>query len=358
LIPIGSLIFIIFVDMISLHTDEVRRVTRRVVLREYRDIEVVKQEGDEGLFSLLYRNDRWKKFREFVRHPLAWFMDDVNRTFYVTVPLMICYLVFVYLAVPQYPDFELYLNVIDDHLIIATLIVMVPFAVLFELWRRKVRGIEESIPEFLSRLSGINRVGLTMARAIAVLEKTNLGMISYEIHRIKRDLDWGGLFSDALVRFEHRVQTAAIARNVTLITKANEMTGDIAEILSIAANDARMYETLKRERLAEMIIYIIVIYLAFGVFLFVVVVLDWNFLSILRDMATGGGLESVPSSMMSIAQGDTLTAISRLLFHACLISAVFSGLIAGQMGEGSVKAGVKHAVIMLAITLIVYNLAF
>ncbi|KAF1077225.1 type II secretion system F family protein [Methanogenium sp. MK-MG] len=358
LIPIGSLIFIIFVDMISLHTDDVRRMTRRVVLREFRDVRVVKREGDECLFSLLYRNDRWKHLWEFVRHPLGWFMTDVKRTFLVTVPLMLCYLAFVYVVVPQYQDFELYLNVVDDHLIIALLIVLVPYAVLFELWRRKVRGIEKSIPEFLSRLSGINRVGLTPARAIAVLEKTNLGLISYEIHRIKRDLDWGGLFSDALVRFEHRVQTAAIARNVTLITKASEMTGDIAEILSIAANDARMSETLKRERLADMITYIIVIYLAFGVFVFVVVVLDWNFLSVLRDMGAGESLKDLPSSMLAITEAGTLIIISRLLFHACLINAIFSGLIAGQMGEGSLPAGVKHTVIMLVISLIIFNLAF
>ncbi|WP_245619239.1 type II secretion system F family protein [Methanogenium cariaci] len=290
LIPIGSLIFIIFVDLISLQTDNVRRTTRQVVLHEYRDVRVVVQESDKMHLSHLRRKDQWKHVREFVRHPFAWFMTDVRRTFYVSVPLMLCYLASIYLMVPQYRDFELYLNVVDDHLIIALLIVLVPYALLFELWRRKVRGIEESIPEFLSRLSGINRVGLTPARAIAVLEKTNLGLISYEIHRIKRDLDWGGLFTDALIRFEHRVQTAAIARNVTLITKASEMTGDIAEILSISANDARMSETLKRERLADMIIYIIVIYLAFAVFVFVVIVLDWNFLSTLRDIGGRRGV--------------------------------------------------------------------
>jgi len=358
LIPIGSLIFIVFVDMMSLHTDDVRRVTRRVVLREFRDVQVVRRESDEGLFALLHQSDRWRNYREFLRHPLDWFLIDVKRTFIVTVPLMLCYLAFVYLVVPQYQDFELYLNVVDDHLIIALLIVLLPYALLFEYWKRKVRGIEASVPEFLSRLSGINRVGLTPARAIAVLEKTNLGVISDEINRIKRDLDWGGLFSDALIRFEHRVQTAAIAWDVTLITKASEMTGDIAEILSIAANDARMSETLKRERLSDMIIYVIVIYLAFAVFVFVVVVLDWNFLSILRDMATGGSLDTVPPSLMSIAQGGTLVIISRLLFHACLISAFFSGLIAGQMSEGSINAGVKHTVIMLIISLIIFNLAF
>lgn len=358
LIPIGSLIFIIFVDMISLHTDKARRTVRQVPLHEYRDVHVVKDEDDAGRFSHLYRRDQWKHIREFVRHPMGWFMIDVKRTFLVTVPLMICYLAFIYLAVPQYQDVELYLNVVDDHLIIALLIVLVPYAVFFELWRRKAGSIEESIPEFLSRLSGINRVGLTPARAIAVLEKTNLGMISYEIHRIKLDLDWGGLFSDALVRFEHRVQTAAIARNVTLITKASEMTSDISEILMIASNDARMSETLKRERLADMITYIIVIYLAFGVFVFVVVILDWNFLSVLEGVTAGEGLENVPAASMAITEASTLVIISRLLFHACLVSAFFSGLIAGQMGEGSVNAGVKHAVIMLVIALIIFNLAF
>ena len=358
MIPIGSLIFIIFMDMVSLHTYDVRRVNRRVALREFRDVRVVKREGEEDLFETLYRNDRGKAFREFVRHPLDWFLVDVNRTFLVTVPLMLCYIGFVYLAVPQYHDFELYLDVVDDHLIIALLIVLVPYAALFEFWSRKVRGIEASIPEFLTRLSGINRVGLTPARAISILEKTNLGLISYEIRRIKRDLDWGGLFSDALLRFEHRVQTAAIARNVTLITKASEMTGDIAEVLSIAANDARMSETLKRERLADMLIYIVVIYLAFAVFVFVVIVLDWNFLSILKDIAASEGMQDVPSSLMAITEAGTLVIISRLLFHACLISAFFSGLIAGQMGEGSIKAGVKHTVIMLVISLIIFNVAF
>jgi len=89
-----------------------------------------------------------------------------------------------------------------------------------------------------------------------------------------------------------------------------------------------------------------------------VVVLDWNFLSILRDMTTSGSLETVPTSMMSIGKGGTLVVISRLLFHACLVSAFFSGLIAGQMGEGSVKAGVKHSVLMLVIALIIFNVAF
>ncbi|MDD3372046.1 MAG: type II secretion system F family protein, partial [Methanoculleus bourgensis] len=44
-----------------------------------------------------------------------------------------------------------------------------------------------------------------------------------------------------------------------------------------------------------------------------------------------------------------------LLYHACLIQAFFSGLIAGAMGEASLRAGVKHAAVMIIIAFVVFN---
>ena len=48
-------------------------------------------------------------------------------------------------------------------------------------------------------------------------------------------------------------------------------------------------------------------------------------------------------------------AFDRLLYHACLIQALFSGLIAGQMGEASLAAGVKHSCILLIIALVTFS---
>jgi flagellar protein FlaJ len=201
-------------------------------------------------------------------------------------------------------------------------------------------------------MAGINRVGLTMAQAIGIMVNTNLGLLSYEIRRIKRDMDWGANFSDALIRFEQRISTASIARTVTLITKASEMSGQIGEVLAIAASDAKMSETLKKERLSEMFIYTAIVYLSFFVFLYVVAVLDTQFLPVLAHIGTSGismggplsGIGSVP-----------IKAFNRLLYHACLIQALFSGLIAGQMGEASLAAGVKHSCILLIISLVTFS---
>ncbi len=201
-------------------------------------------------------------------------------------------------------------------------------------------------------MAGINQVGLTIAQGISILVNTNLGLISYEIRKIKKDMDWGANFTEALVRFEERVSTPSIARTVTLITKASEMSGQIGEVLSIASADAKMTEILKKERHAEMFIYTIIVYLSFFVFLFVVVVLTTQFLPVLANISTQG--LSATGVLSGIGTISTAT-FGRLLYHACLVQAFFSGLIAGQMGESSLSAGVKHACVLLIISLLVFN---
>jgi flagellar protein FlaJ len=241
--------------------------------------------------------------------------------------------------------------ILDDHIVIAGLIIAIPYATFHQLWRRKVMGIEAAIPEFLERMAGINEIGLTIAQGLALMVRTNLGVLSYEIKRIKRDLDWGANIEEALVRFEHRIRTPSIARTVTLITKASYMSGDIGEILAIAASDARMSEILKRERSTSMLIYLVIVYLAFGVFLFVVGVILTMFLPLLVEQ--GGHMaqmRGVPGGQM--VSGETFGI---LVYHACLIQALFSGLLAGYMGEGSLNAGVKHSCILLVIALVVFN---
>ena len=263
------------------------------------------------------------------------------------------YLIAVFWVVPHYQDIEIYIDVVDDHVMIALLIVLVPYAFFYEMWRRNVQGMESLIPEFLDRMAGINQVGLTIAQAIGIMVNTNLGLLSYEIKRIKRDIDWGASFSDALIRFEDRIRTPLIARTVTLITKASQMSGSIGDVLAIAASDAKMSDLLKRERLSEMFIYTAIIYLAFVVFVFVVAVISNNFLPILGNVDAGGIPQGTAISNVS---ASSIKAILRLMFHSVVLQALLSGLIAGQMGEGSIKAGIKHSCIMMVIALVIFNL--
>jgi flagellar protein FlaJ len=256
------------------------------------------------------------------------------------------------MSVPHYSNIETYIDVVDDHMIIALLFVLIPYAIFYTIWARKVLGIQALIPDFLERMAGINQVGLTIAQAIGIMVNTNLGLLSYEIKKIKCDMDWGVNFSQALIRFEERISTPAIARTVTLITKASEMSGHIGEVLNIASSDAHMSEVLKKERLAEMFIYTAIVYLSFLVFIFVIGVLTTQFLPVLANVGTAG----VPTTGALSGMGAVpVKTISRLLYHAVLMQAIFSGLVAGQMGESSLSAGVKHSCVLLIFALFVFN---
>ncbi len=352
IIPVGSVVFIFLIYHLSEKTEKTERYIRTKWLKTYANIRIYKKKDEESLLEQLKKYDRIRNFVTFIRHPLESFINNVNLTLIVTAPIAILYSVITFLQVPHYTNTELYVSVIDDHIAIALLVVLIPYAVFYGIWAKKVLGIQELIPDFLERMAGINQSGLTIAQGIAIMVNTNLGLISYEIRKIKKDMDWGANFTEALVRFEERVSTPSIARTVTLITKASEMSGQIGEVLSIAAADAKMTEMLKKERHAEMFIYTVIVYLAFFVFLFVVAVLTMQFLPVLANISTQG---ISATGILSGIGAISIATFGRLLYHACLIQAFFSGLIAGQMGESSLAAGVKHACVLLLITLVVFN---
>jgi flagellar protein FlaJ len=352
IMPVGSLVFILFIHLISENAEKTERYLRTTWLRTYADVGIYKKRNEESLFEQLKKYDQLRNIVHFIHHPLDFFIKNVNLTLYVTIPAAILYIIFVFLQIPYYANIETFISLIDDHIVIALLIILIPYAVFYEIWARKILGIQELIPDFLERMAGINQVGLTIAQAISIMINTNLGLIGYEIRRIKRDMDWGANFTEALVRFEERVRAPSIARTVTLITKASEMSGHIGEVLSIASIDAKMTEMLKKERLAEMFIYTAIVYLSFFVFLFVVGVLTTQFLPVLANISTQG----LPSTGALSGIGSIpIATFGRLLYHACLVQALFSGLIAGQMGESSLAAGVKHACVLLVISLVAFN---
>lgn len=357
LIPIGTAIFVVFIDMISSQPESVERYTFIQELHEFPDVLIKEAEetAEKGLIAALKRYDRWTNIREFISDPLHYFLILPHRTFYFSVPVGIIYLVYWYFQIPDYGDYEFYLTVLDDYIIATFLIFFVPYAIAQLIWSRRIGDIEASLPDFLQRLAGINEVGLTIAKALSILVRTNLGLLSYEIKKIKRDLEWGSNVEDALVRFEERLSTPSISRTVTLITRASAMSGEIGQVLTIAASDADMSETLKRERQGEMFLYTAVVYLAFFVFIFVVLVIGTQFLPVI-EMTDASAASMSGTGAFSSVGGISALTYGRLFYHAVIIQAICSGLIAGLMGESSLAAGVKHACIMVFVAFVIFAL--
>ncbi|AEA46145.1 type II secretion system F family protein [Archaeoglobus veneficus] len=267
---------------------------------------------------------------------LGIFIYRPEYSFYFTLPIFGLMLPFIYTWEPE-TIFVTFL-----------LVTVTPYAILVEIRNRRVRKIEEHIPDFLKQLASLNESGLNIVSAIRILSTSNLGVLTSEIIKIRKDLEWGMLLSDALKRFERRIGSMTVTKVTSILLRAMEAAGTIKDALFTAATDAQLYLELKKRVRNEMFVYIVVIYMTFGVFLFTIFVLSNNFMQIFSKM-------SVPANAYAQFRIPDIEALSKLFYHTSLINGTVSGLIAGLMGEGELRAGLKHALVLVLVTFIVFN---
>jgi flagellar protein FlaJ len=141
---------------------------------------------------------------------------------------------------------------------------------------------------------------------------------------------------------------------VTLLTNAMRASGDMGPVLRVAAEQARAEVKLRRQRSQKMMTYLVVIYVSFFVFLVIVGAVNQVLIPSLPDAVpapTSGSTSRLPGGAGAFSQLGSVdkAAYSLVFFHGAMIQAGFAGFIAGQLGEGSLRDGAKHAAAMLTI---------
>ena len=291
---------------------------------------------------------RFRTTRQVLRRPFEALLDDPERLLYVTVPLAAGYVA--YELLPPLVAGGLSLDAADDPVVFATIFVAGTFGIVHEIHKRRLRRLEGSVPEMLDRLASLNEAGVTIVGSLDRVRDSDLGPMNEEAERIWRDIQWGATVSEALSRFERRVRTPAITRMTTLVTNALRANNDIGGVLRIASEQARSDREFERSRRKEMFTYLVAIYIAFLVFLVVIGIIKGFFIPRLESAAAGASQTGAAEQFLNAEQ---IGLYELVLFHAAVVQAALSGLVGGQMGEGSIKDGAKHAAIMLVLTYLI-----
>ncbi|WP_338728925.1 type II secretion system F family protein [Haladaptatus sp. DJG-WS-42] len=264
---------------------------------------------------------------------------------YVTVPLAT-----LWVMVHAWPAFirgTASILVLDDILVQSVLFITATFALVWEMHTHRRDTIEAAIPELFERLASLNEAGMSVVGGIENIRYSDLGALDTEMERIWQDITFGADVETALHRFDQRVRAPGVSRAVTLITNAIRASGDIAPVLRIAADESRSLQQLKEKREQEMVVYLIITYISFFVFLLIVYVMVNVFIP---SIPSGELVEStgLTGQVAGITDAGKLQ-YTTVFFHAALIQGFFSGLVGGQMSEGTIRAGAKHATVMLLI---------
>ncbi len=118
---------------------------------------------------------------------------------------------------------------------------------------------------------------------------------------------------------------------MSLLVKASEVTDYIKDVLIIAINDFEHYLKLKTDRFNIAITYVMIVYLAVGIYMYTAYSLNVSFIA------------SFTQFNITFDTASNLTD----MFRIGLVLGFFSGLMAGQLSANSILAGFKHAILLV-----------
>jgi len=377
-IPLATIAFIIYLETMFEYPEVSREnVPRSSPVRHISDIrrDRAMEESDRVNMERLtiYKRLEWLTRR--LTSPGRMVMKNPPSMFYITLPLALMYLAFwiwrgaaagdVALANLDQALVQSFVGVtevefltveyLDDGLIHAGIFVVGTFAIVQEVHRRRKHNMAAMIPVFLSEMASVNEAGRTPSESLEKVSESDLGVLTKDVKRTVADIAWGAQVENALYRFEDRLGTETFTRAVVLISNAMSALGSLMRVLRISADDARENFRMKVRRRETMLTYIIIVYISFFVFLAIIYVLSTLFIpniptgQLVPDTAGG---TSVGGAGMGLGGGYTVTAADKLsyetaLYHGAVVQAIFSGLVAGLMGEGSLRNGAKHVTVLM-----------
>ena len=232
----------------------------------------------------------------------------------------------------------------DDFVFFAVIIAVSPPTVLNFIDYKWRKAIDEHLPDLFRSIVQAQETGMTLPQALEEASKRNYGPLTGELRKMTAQISWGMTFEEALIALGKRVNTVLMQRTVPLIIEASRSGGRVEKVFDPMGKFIQTTLLLDKERRNQTRPYVAIIYVAFFVFLFTIILLFKSFFLSLE------GLPTLGTAVMSSEE------MQQIFFHMTVIQAFFGGLVAGKMGEGTINAGLKHSLIMMFCGYIVLKL--
>lgn len=231
-------------------------------------------------------------------------------------------------------------------IVISIIVGALPFMISFAISRGEQKEKETRFLEFTRDLVGNVKSGTPISRSVLNLKGRNYGPLTPHVQKLANQISLGIPFSKALRTFAKDSKSKVISRAVNLISEAERAGGHIDTVLESVSGSVNQVEKLRKERMSSVSNLVVQGYIIFLVFIVIMLVLEFQILPMTA------GLAEVDSLDISVQQVNP-EEFAMPLFVMILVQSAFAGLVIGKVSEGSIKDGIKHAFILLAITLLI-----
>ena len=215
---------------------------------------------------------------------------------------------------------------------------------------------EEMFLEFSRNLVESVKTGTPINKSVINVKDKPYGVLSENIKKLANQISLGIPLEKALQTFSRDVKNRAISRALTLIGQAERSGGEIGGILESVTEAISTVEKLKKERVAAISTLVVQGYIIFFVFIVIILVLQFQILPLLVDIAPDlGGAAGIGVGSIGGGGGAPLTQeeVSSSFLYLLLVQGFFCGLAIGKLSEGNVKSGIRHSFILMLLAFLI-----
>lgn len=304
-------------------------------------------------FEQIYQKEAESKLTEYlINDPWSFFTEYPKYIFFITVPLTIVGWVVMWslgLFTPRW-------SYITEEPLLQTVILaywplftnLVPFVIFHEIRERKRGDIMASLAEDFRSLAEHNENIGSLPGALKEVSKTSSSTLSDEFGTMYKKLQIGVPMSYSLKELNNKYANPELARQFKILEQAQEVSSEISDVLTTAAETAEYKESIKKTREAKMNTQLIIIEAAFFVFLVIMAGMDIALLEFASSIIEDG--ESIIGSDTDVNN----SALEMIFIHAAFIQGFCAGLLAGYVKASDIGDGVKLALFNTSLVLVVW----
>jgi flagellar protein FlaJ len=314
--------------------------------------------GGFGVFDRIESREGTFRTKQLLRNPHHFFRDHPRFTLALTVPAALVLVVFAAIsgAAPttwngmvQAPVWGTFVWIY-----VPLYLTLVPLGVFHE-WNVRARAaITGKLSDNLRKLSSANDTGQTLLESVNTVAETSSGKLADEFDVLYAKVNYGMSLREALVEFNNKYHIPRLARTVKLISKAQEASSQITQVLTTAAQASENQDDIERERRSRTRMQVAIILMTYLTLLGVMAILKTQFLDVMAGLTEQAGGGGGGGGASQFGGGIDTQLLSLLFFHAVTLQAILSGIISGYIRTAKLMAGVKFVVILQTIALAVW----
>ncbi|MDI6798559.1 MAG: type II secretion system F family protein [Candidatus Aenigmarchaeota archaeon] len=240
---------------------------------------------------------------------------------------------------------------------------------------KTLKEMEQRFPFFLRDIIEALRSGVPFHVAVVICSKYDYGKLSQEVKRMANQISWGVPFDSVIDKFAERMKHS---RRLTIALKIIRETylsgGDVVSTLESVADTINTLDDSEKERKSLLSQYVVLMYAINFLFVGIVVGINRFMIPIFQTAGQAGGMEAMGVQNPCSAVYDVLSSnfcsmlgftsmifnigditepknigayYTSLFFIMSIVESACCGLVAGQISEKSVIAGIKHSLIMI-----------